>query len=305
LFLSSGEIGLAEHMSAAGKKFRAGMGARFAEIRADGGAGMGVFEDIHGYSNPGDFARALATNAKKYHGTALPRFVEWLLEHRGELRAVIKELRSGFVARVLGQHTDPSGPVRRVADRFALAAIGGELATRAGLTGWDTGAAVKAAERLFAGWLLERGGAGPQEERALVDQVRLFLAAHGESRFTDFFRARRGDDHAPRTAYRAGFVVHHRTKDPKDGLVTEAHTIDDEAGTRPVTRSEFFVYKEVLRVEVCAGYDHRDAERILTRAGILIPGKDRIMQKPRLPGFKNPPRVYVLTLDDPATEGGA
>ena len=49
LFLSAGEIGLAQHMREAGKKARAGQEVRLADIPADAGAGYGLFETLHGY----------------------------------------------------------------------------------------------------------------------------------------------------------------------------------------------------------------------------------------------------------------
>ena len=43
LFLSSGEIGLADHMREAGKRVRAGQEVRLADLPADAGAGHGLF----------------------------------------------------------------------------------------------------------------------------------------------------------------------------------------------------------------------------------------------------------------------
>jgi len=60
LFLSAGEIGLAEHMGEAGKIMRAGQSLRMAEIPADAGAGLGIFENLHGHADGAVFAKALA-----------------------------------------------------------------------------------------------------------------------------------------------------------------------------------------------------------------------------------------------------
>lgn len=290
LFLSSGEISLADHMAAADRKHRAGMEVRFIELPADAGKGLGVFEEIHGHANPADFARALTDNAAKYYGTALPTWVEWLIDNRAELAEKIKVWRAAFVADALTKFKNPSGPVRRVADRFALVAIAGELATQAGITGWPQGETMNAAKRLFHEWIADRGGVGNTEEATLVEQVRAFLVAHGESRFTDFHRANNGDDHMPRTLNRAGFVVRHR------GGTSHTLVTSDDA-ERPVSRSEFYVFPEPFKAEVCAGYAAAEATTVLKRAGLLVPGTNRNTQKIRLPGFKDPQRVYVLTLE--------
>ena len=48
LFLSTGEITLAQKMGEAGKRATAGLGVRLPNLPADAGAGMGVFQNLHG-----------------------------------------------------------------------------------------------------------------------------------------------------------------------------------------------------------------------------------------------------------------
>ena len=71
LFLSSGEIGLAEHMASVQRRTRAGQEIRMVEIPADAGAGLGIFEDLHGFENGAAFALAL-TDAGGELATAPP-----------------------------------------------------------------------------------------------------------------------------------------------------------------------------------------------------------------------------------------
>jgi putative DNA primase/helicase len=56
------------------------------------------------------------------------------------------------------------GQIDRVARRFALAAIAGEMATDAGLTGWSKGEASQGAATCFNAWLESFGGIGDCEE---------------------------------------------------------------------------------------------------------------------------------------------
>ena len=46
LFLSAGEVGLAEHMSEAGRRTRAGQELRMVDLPADAGGGAGVFDHV-------------------------------------------------------------------------------------------------------------------------------------------------------------------------------------------------------------------------------------------------------------------
>ncbi len=276
LFLSSGEIGLAEHMSEAGKKAKAGQEVRMAEIPADAGAGHGVFETLHDHSDGAAFARALTDASTEHHGTAFPAFIEAVIRDRAELPGAIKKLRGAFVDAVLSG-LQPSGQVRRVAARFGLVAVAGELATGYGVTGWREGEARQAAETCFHAWLQARGTVGSAEQADLLGQVTAFFELHGEARFTPWDRAERGDDHMPRTSNRAGFV-----REMEGG------------GLR------WYVLPEVFRREVVAGFDAREAAALLLRAGLLVPsneGGERATQKVRLPGFKNPRRAYLFELD--------
>lgn len=274
LFLSSGEIGLAEHMASAQRKTRAGQEIRMVELPADAGAGLGLFEDLHGMENGAVFALRLAELAATNYGWPFVRFVEAVIAQRSELPAVIKASRDRFTAGVLHGIHNPPGQVRRVAARFALVAVAGELATEAGITGWPQGAAYAAAERCFSDWLRARGGAAPAEERELVRQVRHFFELHS-NRFR--WKSRALDDHAPEVPRQAGFK-----DDPAD-----------EAGGLLM-----YVYPEVFRREVVEGFDPVDAARVLARRGMLRLGTDgKATQKVRIPGFAHPARFYVMPRD--------
>src|SRR5206468_9895549 len=75
LFLSAGEIGLAQHMREGGKTVKAGQEVRLVEIPADAGAGFGVFEDLHGYESGAALAKAITDGASRFYGTALTAFL--------------------------------------------------------------------------------------------------------------------------------------------------------------------------------------------------------------------------------------
>lgn len=271
LFLSAGEVSLADHVAQAGRRTHAGQEVRMADIPADAGAGLGLFEELHGRPDGHTLSRDLCEAAARHYGTAGPAFIEAVIPRLDELPGSIARMREQFMADVLTD--DAGGQARRAAARFTLVAVAGEFAAVCGIVPWQKGEAKRAAARRFADWVAGRGGAGNAEIHALLRQVRVFFELHGESRFTPWNRAE--DDHAPRTSNRAGFV--------KIG--------SDES---PLATT-YYVLPEVFRGELCAGHDHRDAEKVLVARGWIKPGSDgRATRAERLPGYGKPTRCYVI-----------
>jgi putative DNA primase/helicase len=264
LFLSAGEIGLAAHMAESGKRARPGQELRMADVPADAGAGLGIFEELHGSENGATLAQYLAKASEAQHGIVGRAFLDWLVAHADTLR---ERTRAGIqrLAR-LWIVAGASGQVQRVGRRFAAVAIAGELATEAGLTGWPEGEATGAAKACFDAWLDSRGGIGNAEDRQMLRQVRAFIEAHGEARFTSWSRAT--DDHAPKTMHRAG--VRKAVSEPGGDIIGW----------------EYFFLVETFRNEVCEGFDWKAVLKLLRDRGHLVPDKGRPFDcKPRLPGF--------------------
>ena len=252
LFLSAGEIGLAEHMGEIGKAPRAGQELRLAEIPADAGAGLGIFEDLHDCASGSDFSKTLTEAARRYHGGAFVAFLGELVKRQGDVADTVKEAQRVFEKACLT--ADAHGQARRVAGRFALVGAGGELATKWGITGWQPGAALVAARTCFAAWLSRRGGQGNQEERSMLAQVREFLRRYGESAFTDWERpANDSDKHAAVRGDRAGYRRHDAASD----------------------EVEYFIFNEAWRSRVCKGFDPAAVGRLLVARGYVEAGKEK------------------------------
>lgn len=187
LFLSTGEIGLADKNAEAGRSTKAGQEVRIADLPADAGAGMGIFEDVHGEANADAFARELRRLTAIRYGVALPAFLGWLdARLRRDPEAFLDALRERVAALLrdwLEAIPQAGGQVRSVGFRFALVGIAGELAAEALVTEWPAGAAADAAGTCFRAWLMERGTAGAAEDAQAVRQLRAFVAAHGSARF--------------------------------------------------------------------------------------------------------------------------
>ncbi|GHT81370.1 hypothetical protein AGMMS49960_17690 [Betaproteobacteria bacterium] len=264
LFLSSGEVSLTSMMAQAGKRTNAGQEIRMADIEADGGAGMGAFEDIHGHQKVNVFAESLLEIARKYHGAVGMEWLRLIVAERAALPALLADGIRQFVDEVVPRGA--SGQVARVARRFALVAGAGELATAFNLTGWQEGEAAAAAQKCFASWLAGFGGAGNKEAREMLAQVRAFIEAHGASRFEDMNATAE-----QRVINRVGFF---RT----------------ENGDR-----QYLVLPEAFKREVCKGLDHKAVARTLLAAGWLKREDGNRSTIPvRLPGMKLT-RCYIFT----------
>ena len=265
LFFSAGEESLSALMARAGRHATAGQEIRLAEIDADAGAGMGALEVLHGYESPTALAVALKDAASTYHGAVGTQWLRSLVTDRGQLPAVLADGIRRFTEEF--SPTNCGGQIERVARRFGLAAMAGEIATRYGLTGWSEGEAITAVGKCFKSWLALFGGAGNREERTLLTQVRAFIEKNGSSRF------QRLDNDTQQIRDRAGFI-----RDADDGT------------------TEYLVLPETFRSEVCSGIDYRYAIKVLQNHGWLAPGHgDRSTQRlKKAPGMKSP-WVYVLT----------
>ena len=262
LFLSSGEVSLADLMSRAGEKPTAGQEIRLADISADSGAGLGTFEELHGVADGEAFALALKDAASRYHGAVGREWLRMLVRDRSELGAVLADGIRQFIEKFAPDGC--SGQVARVARRFGLVAVAGEIATRYNLTGWNEGESITAVGKCFVSWLDGFGWTGNREEKALLAQVRSFFATNGASRFQDI---RIANQHI---INRAGFFRLDRDH-----------------------QREFLVLSECFQREVCAGFDPKDAVKILRERGWLLPGSERPKQRVRLPGM-GMPWVYVI-----------
>lgn len=267
LYLSTGEVGLAAHMSKAGARAEVGQEVRLVEITADAGAGFGIYETLNGLEGGAALSSALVAAAAEHHGAAGQAWLEHLSGHYAECTAEVRALIKTYSAAVLPNGAE--GQAQRVAARFALVAASGEIATAQGLTGWAAGAALNAAKVCFTAWLDGRGGARNQERFAILNGVREFFERHGESRF----QPKDARDCDRTISNRAGFCDKHAT--PTGGTV-------------------FYVLPSTFTGEMCKGKSQRSVTKVLIAEGWLIPGSGgKSAQAVDLPGMGKK-RCYVF-----------
>lgn len=302
LFLSAGELGLADHMAEGQKRTRTGQEVRMADIPADAGMGLGAFEELHGHAGGAAFAKHITGQAQSVYGATGRAWLEWLTTNADSLKGSIRKAADALAAQLIPK--DSSGQVERVGARFALVGAAGELATAAGLSGWQPGESEQAARACFDSWLAARGGNGNGEIVAMLRAVRRFLETHGAGRFTDWHRA--ADDHAPKTLQRAG--VRRMLNADGEPIKTDNQHGHQYGERMPATLGEgvsheYFILAETFRAEVCQGFDYKAVCRVLVDHGCLAPDKGRSFDcKPRLPGigltwcYRITPEIFNLEL---------
>ncbi len=271
MILSSGEQSLEAKLREENKRAHAGQAVRMVDIPADAGCGLGLFENLHGHMTPQSFADAIRQAAARNYGHAAREFIQNVVAQRDRFKTLHEEVSRVAVA--MAKKADAQ--VQRVAKRFALCLIAGELATNWGILPWKPGSATSAIRTCFNAWLSYRGGAGATEDMQIIRQVTLFIEQHGISRFQPL--TPNSDPLFESGAYhnRAGF------RDTKNGRVI------------------YYVLLESFASEVCKGFDARKAAQVLRGAGILTPGDgQRLQAKPPrdLPGWGRK-RCYALAFD--------
>lgn len=264
-FLSAGEESLTALMAKAGQRANAGQEIRLAEIEADAGAGMGLFENIHNQISPAAMATTLKESTSQYYGVVGMAWLKQIVANRQTIIPAISNMTKQFVDRVISQ--EATGQITRVAKRFALVAAAGELATQFGLTGWQRGESFQATHQCFQSWQETFGTEGNREDRAIMAQIRAFFETYGTSRFDNV-----REPNNERIINRAGFYK------------------TDDAGFRV-----YMVLPEVFKNELCKGFEPRMVVRILLNAGWITPAPDgKASHKPRIKGVGTP-RLYVFT----------
>ena len=293
LFLSSGELTLAQHMETVGKKMKGGQEVRLIPIPTEVKEGSAL-ETFHEFASGHELSSFVQHNAARCYGTVGRAWLEYLVDHTQGLSAALRERMDAIEGQIVP--AGASGQVKRGGRRFALIAAAGEMATAAGLTGWPEGEATRAAHICFDAWLKLRGGAGSSEKTNMLRQVRAFLETHGDGRFAMWHRG--SDDHAPKTLQRAG-VRRMLNEDGEPIKTNSQHGVEFGDGRMPPAMGEnvsfeYFVLAETFKADVCKGLDLQAVCAVLVEHGSLTvkePGRYSI--KTKLPGI-GPARCYLI-----------
>ena len=164
LYLSSGEVGLADKLNEVGLRSRAGQETRFVGVPVD----REHLAGLHGLPDAGALADRLKALAAAHYGHAGRAFLDWLTRDVDRSRATALPRVDVVTDALLAPFPNAAGC----------------LARDAGLLP-DNLDVVEDVKACFTAWIGARGGAGNAEDAAILAQVRLFIEQHGASRFQD------------------------------------------------------------------------------------------------------------------------
>ena len=244
--VSTGEEQLADVIKTTGKTPKAGQLLRILSIPALPEGGYGLFEDIHNFKNSAAFASNLKSVAQKYYGTAFPAFVRAAIADYDN----IKDFYSQEMENAKNQFLPPNatGQDIRAFKTFVTCGIGGLLATKYGITGWDNVNIMESIMKNFTSWLENKGGVGSQEDKQALKQIQIFFEKYGDSRFQYMDS---GSPWPEKVNERAGYR------------------------TNRYGQSIFYVFKNYFEEVIARGLDIKHVKNLLRDRGILETDKDR------------------------------
>ncbi|MFP0385153.1 DUF927 domain-containing protein [Acinetobacter baumannii] len=251
MYTSTGEVTLEEHLRRGGIELDAGLLLRFAHIPSDAGKGYGVFEQINYGSRPQDIGNQINELSSKHYGHAGVKWLEYLTHDKGAVIQTALSQIDDFIQRCsknIGKKLN--GQSNRVLRRFALVAVSGELATKAGITGWQEGRAFNAVEQCFKTWLDGFGTGDNLEENKILEHFKIFIETHGSSRFENLIVSRHqdGEPMTPRINNRVGYY------DPDSKM--------------------YLVSSAMFKSEMCTGLNESNAKKVLKKYGWIDCAED-------------------------------
>ncbi|WP_171500654.1 DUF927 domain-containing protein [Acinetobacter ursingii] len=264
IFLSSGEKSLKDIMTEQGQKTKLGQEIRLADIDIDQSE-YGIFDSIDFAEDGAKQAIELSKRMADCYGVAGIAWLEYLTSNKGERMDEARELLDQYRQALTVNQSQ--GHIVRVANYFALVATAGELATKANITGWKTGTAFNAVQKVFNQWLGSFEQVGDYENREIVTHVKAFFEANESSRFEAI------------------------TPDPD-----HIERINNRVGYWKIENGEkiFYVLPEQFKNEVCKGYDSRKAARALLAYNLLEHDTGKTSKTARIPSRKNAVKVYAV-----------
>ncbi|WP_440824804.1 DUF927 domain-containing protein [Psychrobacter cryohalolentis] len=263
IFLSNGEESLQNFMAQAGQKTNAGIEVRVAHIDADAGQGLKTFDSLVLADTGAAQADKIKELSQAYYGVAGIAWLEHITSDKAATTATARQLVNDFMS----NYSDLAPQAYRVAKRFAIVAAAGEMATLAGITGWQSGQATTAVMTCLDNWLDNYGRDGEHEQRQIIEHIKAFIEQHGSSRFQPCH------------------IHMHQDFETK---------ITNRAGYHNYDTGEYYFSTSTFD-EVCSPFNKSKVLQVLDEARLLnVTESDRKTCRVSLPFKKNRMRVYAI-----------
>ena len=256
LFLSSGEIGLAEHLREQGETVRGGQHIRLVDIEADAGKGHGIFDHLPGGIGASALARQLEEGAASCGGSAIRAYLE-VLTGDPTVPALFEKYQAEFLDAV--GYAQLSRQSQRVAKRFALIAASGCYAALHNLLPWEPEESASAVRECFMSWLQAQPPEQDFETEQALERVRGFLETHAYSHFPFLTTLQQDPQFNGRCL---GYRTHNAA-----GLV------------------EWVVFSSTFKQEICAGLCAKRVLKVLRAKGLFASPKHTSAKSVRCPGM--------------------
>jgi putative DNA primase/helicase len=267
IFLSNGEKTVEQEMAQAGKKTNAGVEVRVAHIDADAGKGLKTFDSLVLADTGTAQADKIKELSHTYYGSAGIAWLEYITNDKAATTATAKQLVNEFMS-----HYPQLAPqAHRVAKRFAIVAAAGEMATGAGITGWQAGQATTAVMTCLDNWLDNYGRDGEHEQRQIIKHIQAFIEQHGSSRFEPR-HSHKCADFEPKTSNRVGY--------------------------RNIKTGDYYFLMNTFDMQVCPPFNSKAVLQVLDDANLLMRNQgDRKAYRSPKTLFKNREPFYVVKAD--------
>lgn len=275
VYLSSGEIGLNEHLREASRQSRAGHEVRFIDISADAGVDMGIVQERNGFDSSRQLVDHLDESSKQFFGTPIRAFLQHLLTSMEAKDAAARYVREE-VRRLQEEWQVPGSDqqVSRVAGQLAGIGAAGELAIQYGILPFELGAAIAAAHWGFEAWLRERGGTESMEKLRSFEHLVESLHQYGSTRFEWW---KRGTDGVSEWGGQ-------RVISPQWGYGMWIDTSEENP------QFEFWIPSPTFESVFCTGISKRDFAQYLVEKGYM---DSAVAVNRRIPEMGTT-RVYVI-----------
>jgi putative DNA primase/helicase len=264
IFLSTGEKSLKEIMQENGQKTKLGQEIRLIDIDIDQSE-YGLFDQIDFAEDGAKQSRLLVERSNQFYGVAGMAWLDYLTSDKKTAIATAKQLLERYNLELIAEHKQ--GHIVRVANAFALIATAGELATQAGITGWQTGTAFNAVKTVFNAWVNDFEYVGDYQTKEYILHVKAFFEANESSRFEAITP---DPDHIEKILNRVGYWKM-------------------ENGEKL-----FLVLPEQFKNEVCKGHDSRKIAKALLIEKLLEHDTGKNTKTVRLPSRTKAIRVYAV-----------
>lgn len=174
--ISSGELTTVATIEQSNTRVKAGQTVRLIDIPAQ--RSYGAWDNLHGFETGSQLSDHIKTQSTLHYGHAGRAFLEALIKDKRNFNLELNK----FVALPEFSGNSNEGQIKRVARRFALLGLAGELATIYGITKWPNGEALEAAVTAFNIWKSLRGDTSTEHQQT-INQLTSFIERHGDSRF--------------------------------------------------------------------------------------------------------------------------